>query len=916
MSSPLSPDQWRQIESLIDALLDTPPERRAALFAKVSGGDHARQAELERVVAACERTYPLLEQPAAERFAALVDPGPLQPSHIVADRYRTTREIGRGGMATVYLAHDLKHARDVALKVVRAELAATVGTKRFLREIEIAAQLRHPNIVPLFDSGETTTSDITPAGQQTADAILYYVMPYEAGQSLRERLRRERRLSVDDTLVVLRDVCEALAHAHAHGVVHRDIKPDNILLSGRRALVSDFGIARAAAEATDGGASAGTGILIGTPTYMAPEQVEADPRVDHRADIYAVGVLAYELLTGRPPFSASSPQEMLTAQLAEVPPALSTIRADVPNVVADLIMKCLAKKPADRWQTVEEMLRALDAPTQPIAAPALPDAQPQWRRWGARLVPATILAAAAVMLVVTYAAPGRRPDSVISDPRLAIAILPVTAASAGGELDWLASGLQTRLSAELADVPAFDVRPTAMIQSLLRADWPLDRVALEREVDYFVQAGVSKGMGDSVLVTLELIERGLRIVRVGDVRLYRPVETTVEELGRRLAERLRPMLGSRARERELERGATNAEAYRLRRQADHQRVVARGLLAKEDARGVERALDSTAALLIASERLDPTWNAPRLARASLAATRAMGLSQRSRGTDTTGVRRVIDAGIALLDSVLRRTPRDAAARALRGRLRWQSTLLPHGPSLHVVEVSDLARRDLEAALAIDTTLAQAAADLSQVYFEAYARYDDAAASAARAYRIDSFMEGASQIISRLALSHFEMRRDELAAWWCREGMRRFPENPAHISCALEVMAWGTGPANADSAWAHYRRLEPLVGKSNPSARPFYQAEVAAVLARSSAALGDSARRLLARTARDVGGESQSVRDDHLPVQAGVLFRLGDSARAGELIAQLRRRDSVRANLVSQRRMLRDYITPAPERPTR
>jgi len=171
----LSPADWAQLESVVDALLDTPPERRAALLAEVSGGDATRRAELERLVAECERPHPLLDQPAAKRFAALVDEQAVRVSALLADRYRITREIGRGGMATVYLAHDVRHSRDVAVKVLRPELAAALGGGRFLREIEIAARLRHPNIVPVYDSGES-------------DGILYYVMPYEAGHSLRERL--------------------------------------------------------------------------------------------------------------------------------------------------------------------------------------------------------------------------------------------------------------------------------------------------------------------------------------------------------------------------------------------------------------------------------------------------------------------------------------------------------------------------------------------------------------------------------------------------------------------------------------------------------------------------------------------------------------------------------------------------------
>ena len=197
----------------------------------------------------------------------------------LADRYRIEREIGRGGMATVYLAEDLKHHRQVAIKVLRPDLAATLGPERFLREIEVAAQLQHPHILPLHDSGE-------------ADGFLYYVMPFVEGQSLRDKLAKEGELPIGDAVRILRDVVDALTEAHAHGVVHRDIKPENILLRGRHALVTDFGVAKAVSEATGREKLTTAGVALGTPAYMAPEQAAADPHLDQRVDIYAVGAMA------------------------------------------------------------------------------------------------------------------------------------------------------------------------------------------------------------------------------------------------------------------------------------------------------------------------------------------------------------------------------------------------------------------------------------------------------------------------------------------------------------------------------------------------------------------------------------------------------------------------------------------------
>jgi len=254
----------------------------------------------------------------------------------LADRYIVEREIGHGGMATVYVAHDARHQREVALKVMRPELAATAD--RFLREITIAANLQHPNILAVYDSGE-------------AEGLLYYVMPYVEGPSLRQHLRKQVELPVPEAVRILRDVADALAAAHAKGVVHRDIKPENILLSGRHALVADFGVAKAVSEATDRRTLTTAGVALGTPAYMAPEQGAADPHTDHRADLYAFGVMAYEMLTGQVPFEAESAQGVSIAHLTEPPVPVTERRARIPLPLAQLIMGCLEKKPADRPQT-------------------------------------------------------------------------------------------------------------------------------------------------------------------------------------------------------------------------------------------------------------------------------------------------------------------------------------------------------------------------------------------------------------------------------------------------------------------------------------------------------------------------------------------------------------------------------------
>src|SRR5438132_673411 len=255
-------------------------------------------------------------------------------------------------MSRVFLAQEVRLGRQVVVKVLPPEMAAGVSAERFEREIRLAAALQHPHIVPLLTAG-------------SQGDLLYYVMPHIAGESLRARIAHERELPVADTVRILRDVSDALAYAHGHGIVHRDVKPDNVLLSGKHALVTDFGVAKAVSNSSGAATLTSLGRALGTPAYMAPEQAAGDPNVDHRADLYAVGALGYELLAGRPPFSGMSPQGMLAAQVTATPDPVTQHRATVPPALAALIMRCLAKHPADRPQRAEELLGQLEAMATP-----------------------------------------------------------------------------------------------------------------------------------------------------------------------------------------------------------------------------------------------------------------------------------------------------------------------------------------------------------------------------------------------------------------------------------------------------------------------------------------------------------------------------------------------------------------------
>jgi serine/threonine protein kinase len=260
--------------------------------------------------------------------------------------YRIDREVGVGGMATVYLAQDLKHDRQVALKILRPELTAAMGTDRFPREIHIIAQMQHPHILPLYDSG-------------AKEGFLYYVMPFVDGESLRAKLARLGPLPINEAVRLLHEITDALSYAHARGIVHRDIKPDNVMLSGRHAAVTDFGVAKAV-SASGADKLTTVGIAVGTPQYMAPEQAMAEKTIDHRADLYALGVMGYEMLTGHPVFEATTAQGILSAHVLEQPKDVRERRPNVPSILAEALLKCLAKDPADRWQNADELLAQLE----------------------------------------------------------------------------------------------------------------------------------------------------------------------------------------------------------------------------------------------------------------------------------------------------------------------------------------------------------------------------------------------------------------------------------------------------------------------------------------------------------------------------------------------------------------------------
>ena len=345
-------------------------------------------------------------------------------------RYTVRSEIGRGGMARVYRAHDRQHDRDVAIKVLHPELAKAVGSERFLREIGIAARLQHPHILPLHDSG-------------TGDGLLYFVMPFVDGETLRDRLRREKQLPIDDALRIAREVADALAHAHDHNIVHRDIKPGNILLSGGHAIVADFGIARAITAAGRPEVTT-AGTAVGTPEYMSPEQASAEPSVDGRSDVYSLACVLYEMLGGEPPFTGRTPQVVMARHRQESPLPLKVLRPHLPPTVERALRIALAKVPADRFGTAREFADQLDPARWQEGQTGVWDRATRMR---AALV---AIALVALVAIVALVARQRRPPKTASSS-IGVAVLPFDRAPSAPSDSPLAIGDAVGVFAEAVD---------------------------------------------------------------------------------------------------------------------------------------------------------------------------------------------------------------------------------------------------------------------------------------------------------------------------------------------------------------------------------------------------------------------------------------------------------------------------------
>ncbi len=480
----------------------------------------------------------------------------------LGDSYRLERELSPGGMSRVFVAREQTLGRDVVIKVLPPEMAADVSVERFQREIQVAAGLQHPLIVPVISAGQS-------------EGLPYLVMPFIAGESLRQRLARQRELPVREAVRILRDVAVALDYAHTRGVVHRDIKPENILLTGGTAVVADFGVAKAlAASATAEHAMptalTSVGVALGTPQYMAPEQAAADPTVDHRADIYAWGVVAYEVLAGAPPFAGRSPQAVLAAHIAEPVQHLELVRPGCPAGICELIMQALEKRPSDRPQSASEIVQILDGTVASlVSGPTRTTPVAVSRKRGPMLYATGALAAILLIASLVYAGLFGDASSGPGSPEPAIrsvAVLPfVDAGRADGADDYFVEGMSDELSAALGRIPGLQVASRTSTYAFKGETVDVRQVGERLKVDAVLEGRVRRA-GDRLRVTAQLtnVGTGLSFWTDSYEREVKDVFAVQDDIARAIASALQFRLGAAAAA-SLGRGqgTESVEAYDL-----------------------------------------------------------------------------------------------------------------------------------------------------------------------------------------------------------------------------------------------------------------------------------------------------------------------------------------------------------------
>ncbi|HXV87405.1 MAG TPA: protein kinase [Gemmatimonadales bacterium] len=795
-------------------------------------------------------------------------------------RYQVERELGRGGMAVVYLARDARHDRQVAIKVLRPEFAATLTADRFVREIRIASGLDHPLIIPVHDSG-------VEAG------LVWYAMPYVEGESLRDRLRREKQLPLDEALAITREVAEALDHAHQRGIVHRDIKPANILLRGGHAVVSDFGIARALSEA-GGEALTQTGVIIGTPGYMSPEQATGEKDIDRRSDVYSLACVLYEMLTGETPYTGPSAQAIIAKQLTLPAPSATTVRETVPPEVDQALHRALAKVPADRFEGVSDFAAAVRRPARSAGRPV-----------GLYLAIAGAVVAVLVVGVSTRWGGGAGETSSLAT----LAVLYFADHSPDGGLRHVAAGLTEEVIDELSAVGPLRVVSAAGVRPFRGRSVQADSLARVLGVGSVVDGSLDSA-GGMLRISVRLIDAATLEQR--GTETFQWAFTELPSLGRRVSEEvasfLRRRLGEEIQLRQRRTATRNADAWALVQRAQELRRDADRMGRAGGVRAALPLLWQADSLLAAAEERDRAWLEPVLLRGWLAADFAV-LASRLKfaapdpgGVAVTMTREPADWfrwGLEHAERAAARAPGDPVVRELRGallfRLGSEDQPDPQARSFQRAEA------ELRSAVAEAPGLARAWFYLSLV-LQNRGEMLEAAFAAEKALAADAYLSEAPAIVQTLMFAALERASFDTADVWCKEGLRRFPGDRRFRQCELTLLGWSSArPADAARAW----ELMTMIERSDTAGvfagtGAFRRYMIAAILAR--AGLRDSARRMIAQ-ASAVAAERPNTQDAAL-YEAYVRELLGQSDQALALLEDYLRSSPQSRSYVARSRWFR------------
>jgi serine/threonine-protein kinase len=822
----------------------------------------------------------------------------MQDSHHVSDliehlnrslgeRFRFEGELGRGGMGTVYLAEDLKHDRQVAIKLLRFPAFDSTRSHRFIREIRTTACLTHPHIVSLYDSGEI-------------EGAAYYVMEYIQGESLRQRISRLGPLPLELTSRIVCDIASALDYANDQGFVHRDVKPENILVdSDDDVWIADFGLARAISQAANSRLTA-NGQAIGSPHYMSPEQASGSIELDGRSDQYSLACVCFEMLTGRPPFFGEAHRSIIAQHLTSPPPPLRSLRPDLPRGLDTALSRALAKDPDDRFATAHNFAEAVRLVTREGAYDAHRTLFTSWFRL-------SLAAAAAILLVFaalfwTGADPPVEGDNSHSGPYPAnrLAVLYFGDGSPDGSLRHIAEGLTDRLTHELAQVAALDVVPINGVR-LYRDDlFPIDSLIKGLRVATLVRGNVER-YGDHLRVYVQLLDATTRSLIASDttIRPFQELFSVQDDIAEKVANFLRRRLG-----REVTLRARRAET----RNPDALALVMRAEVSINDGLALTRTIDPAAtstslrlfnvadSILELARVLDPQWEEPVILR---------GWTHWYRGAYSAGNERelLFHDAIRYANAALAIQRESLRAHELRGTafFRLASTFLEHPSS---GEWLTNAERDLSTAVAADRSLASAWSTLSSV-LRLQGRFSEASLAAQIALEEDAYLTEANQIIHLLHRTSLNLGRDEEAIQWCQKGRRDFPGDWRFLECELSTIAWieSTAP-DPLSAWRILRQLDQVdphtkaVAVGRPYSSGFRRMLVASVLARSN--LADSARAVMEQIRQGLPDDFE-IRLDFSYDEACLTLMLGNPDQALLLLKQY----------LDQRPHLRSFVSSDP-----